>query len=99
MPAGPPDPVLVHVVHADGRPLPRSALYPPHSAMTPGVPAGEAAGQAEASGQAGSQRLSHRLILALRSKPTLARSWERRSYGEELRTAPLETSHNGNLAM
>jgi len=46
-----------------------------------------------------SQRFSHRLILALRSKPTLARSWEKRSFREELRTAPLETSHNGNLAM
>lgn len=83
----------IHHLLSHSDPGPPPATSPANDILDRSAPTGDVIG-ADAS-----QRFSHRLILALRSKPTLARSWEKRSFGEELRTAPLETSHNGNLAM
>ena len=44
--------------------------------------------------------LSHKLLLALKSKPTLTRTWEKKSYAEEQRTAPLPNDarqHEGQM--
>lgn len=42
-------------------------------------------------------RLSHRLVLALKSKPTLTRTWEKKTFTAELRTAPLGDSIQGTI--
>lgn len=45
--------------------------------------------QTEESGGGGRKPLSYKLIYALRNKPTLSRTWEKQSFVEEQKSAPL----------
>lgn len=44
-------------------------------------------------------KLSHKLILALRNKPTLSRTWEKKAFSDELRSAPLQPLNNAERSL